>query len=172
MVREDPARADRLAELEAILGELIAVAQRATSPTLLVDGEWTVHDVVAHIGFWQASFARNVDDLAAGRRPRPLRGRLADLNQRGVAEARPLPFDRVVADLRASQAVIRRRILEPSLGPIPYRVGSRAYLPDEHLDTVRDHVRGHLRVLERALDGAARLEVDADRRPRHGVEPQ
>ncbi len=157
-MHEDPTRAEHLAQLDAILEEFLAVVERAPSPTQLVDGEWNVHDVVGHIGFWQASFARNVDDLVGGQQPRPLRGRLADLNERGVAEARPLPFNRVVAELRASQAVIRSRILQPSLGPIPYRVGSRAYLPDEHLDIVRDHVRGHLRLVERALDGAARQE--------------
>ena len=140
-----------LAELDSAVARLLAAA--AIRPAdVLVDDSWAVRDVVGHITFWHESFARNVDDLVHGRRPTPLRGRLADLNERGVAEARALPLDAIVDRLLAAQATIRASIMWPALGLIPYRVGSRSYAPDEHLEVVRDHVQAHARSLELASD--------------------
>ena len=111
---------------------------------------------MAHVTFWHESFARNVDDLVHGRRPTPLRGRLSDLNERGVTEARAVPLDTVIGRLRTAHATIRASILSPALGLIPYRVGSRPYLPSEHLEVVRDHIRAHARSVERACDPGRR----------------
>jgi hypothetical protein len=140
-----------LAELDAAVELLVAAA--AASPTVdaPVDGGWTVHDVVAHVTFWHESFARNVDDVVQGRPPTPLRGRLADLNDQSVAEARTLTLDAIVVKLRSAHALIRASILSPALGLIPYRVGSRPYGPEEHLAVVRDHIRAHARSLVRVM---------------------
>ena len=146
------ARADLLAELDSAVERLLAAAVATVSDDVLVDGSWTVRDVVGHVTFWHESFARNVDDLVHARRPTPLRGRLSDLNEQGVAEARAVPLDTIVDRLRAAHATIRASILSPTLGLIPYRVGSRPYTPGEHLEVVRDHVRAHARSLERACD--------------------
>jgi len=148
-------RAELLAELDAAVERLLAAAAASVSDDGLVDGSWTARDVVGHVTFWHESFARNVDDLVHARRPTPLRGRLSDLNERGVAEARTLPLDKTVDRLRAAHATIHASILSPSLGLIPYRVGSRSYTPDEHLAVVRDHIRVHARSLERTSNPAA-----------------
>lgn len=145
-------RAELLAELDATVERLLAAAAAHVSDDAVVDGSWAVRDVVGHVTFWHESFARNVDDLVHRRRPTPLRGRLADLNERGVAEARTVPLDTIVDRFRAAHATIRASIVSPTLGLIPYRVGSRPYTPGEHLEVVRDHIRAHARSLERASD--------------------
>jgi hypothetical protein len=144
-------RAALLIELDSALERLLAAAASA-SDDALVDGSWAVRDVVGHVAFWHESFARNVDDLAHARRPAPLRGRLSDINERGVAEARTVPLDTIVERLRVAHATIRAAILSPTLGLIPYRAGSRQYTPSEHLEVARDHIRAHARSIERASD--------------------
>jgi hypothetical protein len=81
------ARAALLTGLDSAVEQLLAAAANPPADAL-VDDSWAVRDVVGHVTFWHESFARNVDDLVHGRRPTPLRGRLSDLNERGVAEAR------------------------------------------------------------------------------------
>ncbi len=151
--------AARLAELDAAVHQLL-VAVANTSPDAPVDDAWTVRDVLAHIAFWHESFARNVDDLAQGRPPRPLRGRLADLNARSVADARDLTPDEIADRLRTAHAIVSAAVVKPSLGLIPYRVGSRPYPPEEHLTVVRDHIRAHVRSVERASDAWRRDTVN------------
>jgi hypothetical protein len=141
-----------LAELDSAVERLLTAAAANASADVLVDDVWAVRDVVGHVTFWHESFARNVDDLAHGRRPTPLRGRLSDLNEQGVAEARTVPLDTIVARLRAAHTTVGASILSPTLGLIPYRVGSRPYTPNEHLEVVRDHIRTHAHSLERASD--------------------
>ncbi len=158
---ETARRSQLLAELDAAVEWLLAAAAANVSDDALVDGSWAVRDVVGHVTFWHESFARNVDDLVRARRPTPLRGRLSDLNERGVAEARTVPLDTIVDRLRAAHATIRAAIVSPTLGPIPYRVGSRAYTPGEHLEVVRDHIRAHARSLERASSSSHRRTTTA-----------
>jgi hypothetical protein len=143
-------RVELLAELDSAVERLLAATAANVSDDVLVDGSWTVRDVVGHVTFWHESFARNVDDLVHARRPTPLRGRLADLNERGVAEARTVPLATIVERFRAAHATIRASIVSPALVLIPYRVGSRPYTPGEHLEVVRDHIMAHARSLERA----------------------
>ena len=149
-------RAKLLAELDSAVERLLAAAAAHASDDVLVDGSWSVRDVVGHVTFWHESFARNVDDLAHARHPTPLRGRLSDLNERGVAEARTVPLVTIVERFRAAHATIRASIVSPTLDLIPYRIGSRPYTPGEHLEVVRDHVRAHARSLERASDPGRR----------------
>lgn len=141
-----------MAELDSAVARLLAAAAANPSADVLVDDSWAVRDVVGHVTFWHESFARNVDDLVHGRRPTPLRGRLSDLNERAVAEARTVPLDTIVARFRVAHATIGASILSPTLGLIPYRVGSRPYTPGEHLEVVRDHILAHARSLEHASD--------------------
>jgi hypothetical protein len=139
---------DRVARLDAVIEQLLGVFSAIPSPDEAVDDHWTARDVIGHLAFWHESFARNVDDLANGRVPTPLRGRMADLNDQGVAEMRTLPVEEVVRRLLAAQATVRAGIFTPRLGVIPYRIGSPLYTADEHLDVVRDHVVAHLRGLD------------------------
>ncbi len=147
----DPDRKARLEQLDAAIERLICVFETLPSPDQALDDAWTARDVIGHLAFWHESFARNVDDLANGRVPTPLRGRLGDLNDRGVAEMRDRPIEEIVRRLLTAQALVREGILSPRLGLIAYRVGSRPYTPEEHLEVVRDHVAAHLRGLESLL---------------------
>ncbi|HYO42778.1 MAG TPA: maleylpyruvate isomerase N-terminal domain-containing protein [Candidatus Limnocylindrales bacterium] len=141
---------ERLAELDDAVAELVALARGLPDPDVVASGEWTARDVVAHLVFWHESFARNVADLAAGRRPTQLAGTYAALAARTRAELGDVGIEALVRRLLAAQAVIRRHVRDPGVDLIPYRRGSRPYPPDEHLVVVRDHVQAHGRELARA----------------------
>ncbi|HPH94836.1 MAG TPA: maleylpyruvate isomerase N-terminal domain-containing protein [Anaerolineaceae bacterium] len=120
-------------------------------PDLQVYEFWTARDLLMHLTFWHESFARNVSDLAAGRKPHPLRGRLSDLNQQGVESMRNLPPEAVLARFQSAHALIQQNILNPALTLIPYKVGSRGYTPQEHLDIVQAHITQHTCDIEKAV---------------------
>ena len=143
-------RSELLAQLDAAIARLIATCRAAPDDSRRVAGEWTLHDVLAHILFWHESFARNVSDLARGRAPTPLEGSYPVLNQRGVDEAAEFTVEQLIKRLRAAQRVIARSIVSPLLDRIPYRIGSRDYTPEEHLCIVRDHILTHVKAIERA----------------------
>jgi hypothetical protein len=141
---------ERLAELDGAVADLVAVVRALPDPDVLTTGEWAARDVVAHLVFWHESFARNVADLAAGRRPTPLAGTYAALAARMKLELGDLGIEALLDRLLDAQAVIRANVLAPGVELIPYRRGSRPYPPDEHLAVVRDHVGAHTRELARA----------------------
>jgi hypothetical protein len=140
---------ERLTELEDALAELVAVARAVPDSAAVTTGEWTARDVVAHLVFWHESFARNVADLAAGRRPRPLAGTYAALADRTKTELGGLGIEELIERLLTAQAAVAAHLRDPRVELIPYRRGSRAYPPDEHLAVVRDHVRHHAQELQR-----------------------
>ena len=142
---------ERLAELEDAVAELLAVARAVPDPGALATGDWTARDVVAHLVFWHESFARNVADLVAGRRPTPLAGTYAVLAARTQTELGGLGIEALLARLAVAQGVIRDGVGDPIITVIPYRRGSRPYPPDEHLGVVRDHVRGNILELAKLL---------------------
>lgn len=74
-----------------------------------------------------------------------------------------MPLDTVIGRLRIAHATIRASILSPSLGLIPYRVGSRPYSPSEHLEVVRDHVLAHARSVERTCEPGHKRSTRAAR---------
>jgi len=134
-----------LNRLNAIVAQLLAVYHDLPDPNATVYELWTAKDLLAHLTFWHESFARNVDDLAHGRTPSPLKGRLRDLNQHGVDMMSHLTLAKALARFDAAHATIRANILNPALTMIPYRKGSREYTVEEHLDIVDDHINQHLR---------------------------
>ncbi len=111
---------------------------------------WSAKDILAHLTFWHESFSRNVLDLANGRKPTVLKGRLIDLNQGGVDEMRTETLETVVDRFVRSHHVIQDNILNPGLIMIPYRRGSRDYTPEEHLSVVDEHINHHLRDVQKA----------------------
>lgn len=137
-------RETKLDQLNATVSRLLEVYRALPDTRLPVYEHWSATDVLAHLTFWHESFARNVDDLAHGRRPNPLRGRLGDLNLAGVEAMRDLSRDQLIARFEAAHAAIRDNILTPSLTSLPYRQGSRKYTPEEHLQVVNDHISAHL----------------------------
>jgi hypothetical protein len=141
-------RAALLNRLDETVSQLLAYFH-TVAPAGAPSTVWSGKDVLAHLTFWHASFARNVGDLAAGRTPQPLKGKLAELNQRGVDELRPLTCAELMIRFADAHEVIRRAILDPHITLIPYRKGSRDYTPEEHLAIVDAHIRKHLKELQR-----------------------
>lgn len=134
-----------LEHLNKTIAQLLAVYHDLPDPNAVVYEFWSAKDVLAHLTFWHESFARNVDDLAHGRTPSPLKGRLRDLNQEGVDAMAHRALAEVLARFEAAHATIQANILNPALTLIPYRKGSREYTVEEHLDIVDDHINQHLR---------------------------
>ncbi len=142
--------ASSLASLEAAVDRLAAAARALPDLDAPTTGEWSGRMVVAHVVLWHESFARNVADLAAGRRPSPLAGTYAVLAARTRTELGDLPIETLLGRLEAAQAVIRQHVGSPRIALIPYRRGSRRYAPAEHLAVTADHVARHAAELERA----------------------
>ncbi len=140
-------REELLARLTKTVQELMTVCRQLPDVEAAVYDGWTAKDVLGHVTFWHESFARNVDDLVHDRKPTPLKGKLGDLNQRSVDEARPCSLEEVIGRLAAAQRVIEAGILNPKLMLIPYRKGSRDYTPEEHLDIVADHIQAHIKAI-------------------------
>ena len=51
-------RSELLAQLDAAVARLIATCRAAPDDSRRGAGEWTLHDVLAHIRFWHGIFAR------------------------------------------------------------------------------------------------------------------
>ncbi len=113
-----------------------------------VGAVWTARDALVHIVFWHESFARNVDDLADGRAPTPLKGTYAQLSARAAEENRDVTTAELLGRLESAQRTIEQSVLSPQVRLIPYKVGSRSYLAPEHLRVVNEHVSGHFRKVE------------------------
>jgi hypothetical protein len=140
-----------LEQLNKTAAQLVDFYRSLADPASPVYELWSAKDVLAHLTFWHESFARNVDDLAHGRQPSPLKGRLRDLNQDGVDEMAHLTLVEVLARFEAAHAILQANILSPALTLIPYRKGSRAYTVQEHLNIVNDHINQHLRDVRKIL---------------------
>src|SRR5512137_2418614 len=137
-----------LKRLDETVTHLIEVCRTVPDPAAEVYEGWAAKDILGHVTFWHESFARNVDDLAHDRKPTPLKGKLSDLNQQGVAELRPGSLEEVIGRLEAAQRIIHANILNPKLILIPYRKGSRDYTSEEHLGIVADHIGVHVKAIQ------------------------
>lgn len=140
-----------LSQVDEAVQRLCEAIQGLEAPERLPVDDWSAKDTLGHIAFWHESFARNVKALTEGRAPVVLEGRYPDLNRRSVERARRMGTGQIIGRLRRAHEVIRRGILAlPAEAQIPYRKGSRAYTPDEHLVIVRDHILAHLKRIEKA----------------------
>ena len=146
-------RRDSLQQLTEQVNALIACLRSINTPSIMVYTLWSAKDVLCHITFWHESFARNLRAVANHDHPSPLKGSLETLNQQGVDELRPLSVDSLIDRLLAAHAAIECHILDPSIGLIPYRKGSRSYTPEEHLEIVRVHLRKHIADIYSAIHG-------------------
>lgn len=141
-----------LERLNNTVEQLFDIYKTLPDPHAMVYEFWSAKDVLAHLTFWHESFARNVDDLAHGRQPTPLKGRLSDLNQGGVEALAHLTLAEVLERFEAAHAILQAHILDPALTLIPYRRGSREYTAEEHLEIVTDHINHHLRDVRKAFE--------------------
>jgi len=141
-------RKELLENLDENVLRLFSICQNISKPDTFVYEGWTVKDIFGHITFWHESFARNVSDLANDRMPKPFRGKYSDLNQRCFAEFSSLPIEEIILRLGNAHKVIQENILNNKLELIPYRIGSRDYPPEEHLQVVNDHIKEHTKDIE------------------------
>ena len=140
-----------LKQLDEAVDDIIGVVRKIANPETLQVDDWTAKDTLGHIAFWHESFARNVRALSDGRQPKVLEGKYPDLNQQGVEQSRAMSVGQIAGRIKRAQRVIRRDIVKlPGDLQIPYRKGSRSYLPDEHIISVRDHIVAHLHRIEKA----------------------
>jgi hypothetical protein len=140
-----------LENLTESVQQLISLVRTIAEPDTFVYESWTVKDVLGHITFWHESFARNISDLAENRKPKPLRGTYKVLSIRCSDKFGPLQMEEIISRLEAAQQGIQKHVLIPRLGMIPYRIGSRDYAPDEHLQVVNDHILKHIKDIENAV---------------------
>jgi hypothetical protein len=150
-------REQYLNNLDATVTEFLEIYQNPLHSDVQVYELWTAKDVLCHITYWHESFARNVDDLVHDRKPHPLKGRFIDLNQQGVEAIRNGSLDMVCGRLLAAHAIIQNRILSPGLKLIPYKVGSRDYSPEEHMDIVIKHIEQHGSDVRKAIQLKTRV---------------
>lgn len=131
--------------------QLLEFSRSVTDPDVPMYEGWTVKRTLGHILFWHESFARNVRDLAAGVKPTPVSGAYSELNRRCFEELESMTFQEVLDRFKAAQDMIIHNILDDKVILIPYRVGSRSYSPEEHLEIVSKHILTHLKALKAAV---------------------
>lgn len=157
-----------LEQLNETIVQLFDVYKHMANPEMTVYEEWTAKDILGHIVFWHESFARNVRDIVNDIKPTPLKGKYSELNQRCFDEMRPKTAGEIIQRLEAAHRVIRENILNPKLGLIPYKKGSRDYTPDEHLEIVNEHINEHLSDIRKAIqaESTPAREIEPNRAPR------
>lgn len=144
-----------LLQLTQQVDALISCVRTVDAEALQVYSLWTAKDVLCHLTFWHESFARNLHAVVHHQKPSPLKGTLAALNQQGVEVLRVNSVDTLVGRLLAAHAFIEAAILDPTIGLIPYRRGSRPYTADEHLEIVRAHIQRHTAHIHSARNRSA-----------------
>lgn len=112
---------------------------------------WSAKDVLGHVTFWHESFARNLLDLAEGRNPNPLKGKLSEVNELSVSTTKECTIQELLERLEAAQKIINNHILNESILEIPYKKGSRNYTRLEHLEVVGKHITKHLKDMKNVL---------------------
>jgi hypothetical protein len=139
-----------LAMLDSIVCEFLTFFEGGRDYSKVVYTDWTAKDVLSHVLMWHASFARNVEDIVGDRKPSPLKGSLAEVNEKGVSAMKSYTIEELQSRMREAQKSIRKNIFSEKVGLIPYKKGSRDYTGEEHLEVVQRHIKGHLADLESA----------------------
>lgn len=103
-----------LEQLNETVMRLIDLYQNTVNPASAVYEEWTAKEVLGHITFWHESFARNVRDLANDIRPKPLKGRFRDLNQRCMEEIKTQTVEDILYRLETAHHIVGENILNRS----------------------------------------------------------
>lgn len=149
-------RKDLLARFNASAAQLLEFSKSVTDPEILVYEDWTVKQTLGHITFWHESFARNIHDLVNDIKPKPVAGAYAELNRRCFEELKTQTFEDVLNRFITAHSVVNDCVLSEKLVLIPYRVGSRSYSPEEHLEIVSKHILTHLKALKAAVRRSAK----------------
>ncbi|MCB9360348.1 MAG: hypothetical protein H6587_02335 [Flavobacteriales bacterium] len=141
---------NQLETLRIVVKELINFYQQPTDFNKKVYTHWSAKDVLGHVTFWHESFARNLLDLAEGRKPNPLKGKLSEVNNLSVSTTKENTIQELLDRLEAAQNIINKHILNDAIIEIPYKKGSRNYTRLEHLGVVEGHLKKHLKDLKKA----------------------
>ena len=134
--------------LDSLVTEFINSYQELKTPGVPAQDKWSASQIMTHVTFWHESFARNVHDLVNDRKPTPLKGKYSDLTRICFETLGVLDEGVVLERLLIAQETIKGDILDERLDMIPYKVGSRDYSPEEHLDIVAKHIQSHLNDLK------------------------
>ena len=106
---------------------------------------WNAKDILGHITFWHESFARNISDLGKGIKPKPLKGKLSEVNKQSVETTKNESIENLIKRLKDAQVTIEEFIFIDRINLIPYKKGSRDYSRSEHLEIVSNHICKHLK---------------------------
>ncbi|MCB9425804.1 MAG: hypothetical protein H6584_02065 [Flavobacteriales bacterium] len=106
---------------------------------------WNEKDILGHITFWHESFARNISDLGKGIKPKPLKGKLSEVNKQSVETTKDESIENLIKRLKDAQNTIEAFIFDDKINMIPYKKGSRDYSKTEHLEVVSNHIHKHLK---------------------------
>jgi len=106
---------------------------------------WNAKDILGHITFWHESFAKSISDLGKGNKPKPLKGKLSEVNKQSVETTKNESIENLIERLKDAQSTIEAFIFEDNINMIPYRKGSRDYSKTEHLEVVSNHIHKHLK---------------------------
>lgn len=132
------------------LEQLFAFFEQGLDYHKMVYELWNAKDILGHITFWHESFARNISDLGKGIKPKPLRGKLSEVNKQSVESTKVESIENLIKRLKDAQNTIEEFIFFDTINMIPYKKGSRDYSKTEHLEVVSQHINKHLRDIRKA----------------------
>jgi len=141
----------KLNTLSNRVNELVLLYQKDLNYNQMVYSYWTAKDVLGHLTFWHESFARNLQDLVNGTEPNPLKGKLSEVNQMSIDTTSSISINVLVNRLQIAQNIIKKNIGNTLIDSIPYKKGSRNYSRIEHLEVVENHIRKHLKDLNKKI---------------------
>lgn len=133
----------RLQQLNNAVNEVLDFFQQGSNYEVMVYELWSAKDTLGHLTFWHESFSRNLSDLANGKTPSPMKGKLSELNKLGVDSAKTVSIEDLLNRFQKAQRSIEKNIFDERIDLIPYKKGSRDYSRIEHLAVVTNHIRKH-----------------------------
>ncbi len=138
-----------LEHLKKVLKEFVDFFEQGYDYGIMIYELWDAKNILGHVTFWHESFARNISDLANERTPKPLKGKLSDVNRLGVESTSAVPIAELIIRLQQAQNTIEQHIYDEKIELIAYKKGSRDYSRCEHLEIVANHIRKHLNDLKK-----------------------
>lgn len=120
---------------------------------------WNAKDILGHLTFWHESFARNISDLGKGIKPKPLKGKLSEVNKQSVETTKSESIENLIKRLNDAQDTIEEFIFFDRINLIPYKKGSRDYSRNEHLEVVSNHIHKHLKDISKKIWHARRTKL-------------
>ncbi len=138
-----------LERLQSEVKRFIDFFEQGLDHEIMIYELWNAKDILGHVTFWHESFARNISDLGKGIKPTPLKGKLSEVNVLSVETTKKESIHDLIARLQGAQSTIEEFIFVKKIDLIPYKKGSRDYSREEHLIVVANHIRKHLKDLQK-----------------------